>query len=330
MKTDLIVGMAAGYTWQELQPFVLSLKQSGYEGRCVLIFGEGRKETVGDAPGYEPGAYAAKGYVHPVDAAGNKDALYAKLAEYNVEAHDIGAFSEHPIVARFPVIADIIEQASEVRFVLSVDTKDVVFQYDPTKWLEQHLGDKQICAVSEGSTYQQSIGNAVNCRAAFGDDVYESMKEHMVVNAGVIAGRPAILSALHRDVYKLSMTDMRLATSTSLGYKEMLADQTAVNILLRQNNNYSGKTLIATHRDGFVAEYHHLHFSLVNGNRRFAVDLAADVNSGHRLDWPLDEYNCYQGGVIYPGGSTTPFAIFHQFCVDGDWWVEIKEKYRET
>ena len=31
----------------------------------------------------------------------------------------------------------------------------------------------------------------LNCRAAFGDDVYESMKEHMVVNAGVIAGRPA-------------------------------------------------------------------------------------------------------------------------------------------
>jgi hypothetical protein len=262
-----------------------------------------------------------------VDAQGDKGALYAKLSEHGVEAHDIGTFTEHPIMARFPVIADLIDHADS-RYVLSVDTKDIVFQYDPTVWLEQHLGDKHICVVSEGSTYQQSLGNANNCRAAFGDDVYDSMKEHMVLNAGVIAGLPETLSSLHRDVYKLAATDKRLATFQP-GYQEMVADQTAMNIILRQDDSYRDKTLFATHHHGFVAEYHHLHYSWVNGNRVFESDLAENVRSGQRPDWPLDEYNYYRNGVIYPGGSTVPFAIFHQYMVNGNWWVEVKEKYQE-
>jgi hypothetical protein len=326
LATDLITGMASGYTWQTLQPFVLSLRRSGYTGRCVLIFGEGRKEEVGHAPGYEPGAYAAKGYVHPVDAAGDKEALYSKLLEYGVEAHDIGTFDEHPIMARFPVIADLIDSIGP-RYVLSVDTKDIVFQYDPTFWLEQYLGNKEVCVVSEGSTYQQSLGNAKNIRVAFGEDMYESMKDEMVLNAGVIAGLPETVSKLHRDVHELALTDLRLK-EVQPGYKEMVADQTAMNILLRRDR-YRDKTLFATQHDGFVAEYHHLHYSWAGDERKFEIDLMENVNSGQRPDLPLDEYNYYRDGIIYPGGSEVPFAIFHQYMVNGYWWVDIKEKYKE-
>jgi hypothetical protein len=111
-------------------------------------------------------------------------------------------------------------------------------------------------------------------------------------------------------------------------YKDMIADQSALNIILRQDG-YRDKALIATHHDGFVAEFMHLHYSWENGERRFAPVLENSVDCGVRPSCPLDEYNYYQNGIIYPGGSTTPFAIFHQYCVDGNWWVDIKQKYEE-
>jgi hypothetical protein len=193
VKNDLIIGMASGYTWQDLQPFVLSLEQSGYTGRCVLIFGEGHKDDGGYAPGYNPGAYIARHYIHPVDIDKDKKALYAKLAEHGVEAHDIGTFEGHPIMSRHPSIADVID-AINPRYVLSTDTKDIVFQLDPTTWLEQHLGDKQICVVSEGITYAQNPGNAENCRAAYGEEIAESLKDEFVVNCGVLSGTAAAIS----------------------------------------------------------------------------------------------------------------------------------------
>jgi hypothetical protein len=326
LTTDLIVGMAAGYTWQTLQPFVLSLSRSGYKGRCVLILGDGRKEETGDCPGYAPTDGAQKGYIHPVDATGDRIALCYKLLDYGVEPCDIGSFTEHPIMARFPIIADIIDRSGSLRYVLSVDTKDVIFQYDPTTWLEQHLGDKQVCVVSEGTTYQQSLGNANNCRAAFGDDKYELMKDNMVLNAGVIAGVPSIVSRLHRDIYALTATDKR---GGQPGYSEMVADQTAMNILLRLDDRYRDTTFFATHRDGFVAEFCHLHYSWVNGKRKFERHLVEQVENGQRPDLPLDEYNFHRDEAIYPGGSTKPFAINHQYTNNGDWWVELKEKYQE-
>lgn len=269
--TNLIVGIATGYNWNALEPFVVSLRRH-YKGKCVLIIDERADE-----------------------------ALYAKFREYNISTFKLEGSEEHPIVARFSVIADLIDSMPDLDYVVCVDTKDIVFQSDPVAWLEANLGDKELAVVSEGSLYQNNIGNARNAKVAFGEDVYKTLAQEEVCNAGVIAGRPHIISRLSRDIYSLCAIDLRLVEFKPT-YEDMLPDQTAMNILLRQSP-YDHKVLILQAEDGFVFEgvFDKVHLQ--------------------------QDKSFYKDGTIRPKKSLKPFVIFHQYFA---WQPEVRELYSES
>lgn len=235
--SDLIIGMASGYSDEQLKPFVNSLKRTGCSGAYCLL----RENPL----------------------------------------------PQHPIVSRFKLIADVLEVVKN-RYVICVDTKDVVFQSNPIVWLEQYMGDHEIVVRGEGAVYRQNPGNRTNMIQAFGVETYEQISNYEVVNGGVIAGRSDAVKKLCREIYGLCLTDQRLARFTPT-YDDMLPDQSALNLRLR-----SYKAFITHAPDAFV--FH--------------------VNDPHN----------FKDGVMYVPGGEIPYCMFHYWVYS--WWKDkVLERY---
>ena len=276
--SNVIIGMASGYSWRELEPFVLSLRKA-YDGRCVLILGDGPHDI--------PDVICKR----PSTAD-----LRKKLEEYRIEAFDLGTFTEHPGLLRYKVVADILAQSNDIQFALTCDTKDVFVQIDPFVWIEQHLGQRDVCAVEEGVTYANSWGNRNNCLVAFGQEALTKLWELRVLNGGVIGGRADAVHHLCRAIHELCQQDRRLASFTP-GYKDMLPDQSALNILMR--GRYKDQALAISAQEGFC----------YLGNQ-------GDVRVAD--------------GLVYRPGSQVPYSIVHQFFRHEDVVALLNEKYREA
>ncbi len=239
MNEDLIIGMAGGYSDEQLKPFVNSLKRTGYCGPYCLL----RENPL----------------------------------------------PQHPIVSRFKLIADFLE-VTKNRYVICVDTKDIVFQSNPIVWLEQYMGDHEIVVRGEGTVYRENSGNRKNMIEAFGPDAYEQISRYEVVNGGVIAGRSAVVKKLCGEIFDLCLTDQRLARFTPT-YDDMLPDQSALNLRL-----WSYKTFITHAADAFV-----FHVS--------------------------DQDNFKDGVMRVPGGEI-PYCMFHYWVYS--WWKDkVLERYRD-
>jgi hypothetical protein len=198
---DLIIGMAAGYTDEQLKPFVNSLKRTGYDGDLVLI---------------RQNPYAV-----------------------------------HPILSRFDLIPRYINAH---RWVIAIDTSDVVFQSNPIDWLNQHANGYELVVVSEGVTFEQSEGNKRNMQEAFPGS-WEEMRAKEVYNAGVIAGKARTVKDICEQIYLFCLQDHRVnaAPIKKLEWHEMISDQSALNILL----DSFPCVLRANAASGFVHEYSH-------------------------------------------------------------------------
>lgn len=209
--SDLVIGMAANYEWTDLYPFVVSLRRSGYTGKCILL---------------------------------TNAAIPDKYKVQTIPLKSVGATC---IVDRFRLIPIYI--TGVYRYVIACDTSDIVFQSNPVKWLEAHLGKNDLCAVSEGVTFADSPGNKKNMIEAFGEETYEWMKDREVLNAGFIAGRPAAVSGLLGAIYDLCQIDKRKNVS-GVKWDDMFPDQSALNILGRI-------VMQVKESDRFVREYNH-------------------------------------------------------------------------
>jgi hypothetical protein len=268
---DLVIGMAAGYGWAELEPFVVSLRRSGYQGRCVLMCGD---------------------RITPE--------LMKKLEEYNIEVYFGNMQGEHPIVARFRIMAktNLLDQT---RYVLAVDTRDIVFQANPFTDIERFIqpNHKEILVVSEGVRYESSEGNKKNMTDAFGPQKYDDMRHKWVCNGGVIGGTPDLLKAFFDRVYVICGKDRR----GKVGYSEMLPDQSAMNTLIRLEEPWRGKTKVVTARDGYVFGNHHF-----------------------PLEFPIPKII---DGLIYLDDAALPVTIIHQYDQNDNFRDAVRARWKE-
>lgn len=198
MDTDLIVGMASGYGWDILAPFVESLRATGSKARVILICED-------QIPGVET--------VKPEPSV------------------------EHPFRSRHLQLVRLI--TDEYRYVLSVDTRDVIFQSDPMKWMEENLGEDELVVTSEGLTFRSCPGFEQRIREHF-PEMYEQMLDQMILSMGVVGGRPARVRELLRATH--------LMCSRQPGDD----DQAPMNVVVRARPE---KVRVCTARDGWVSNY---------------------------------------------------------------------------
>lgn len=183
MAKDLIVGGASGYNWNQLRYWVNSIKKTGFAGDIVLVATNMSGETV------------------------------KKLVEHNVKVYAYGnraedggiAKSENnipPHVERFIFIWDFLRKnPDEYRFVTVTDTRDVIFQKDPTEFLQTNLLANSIVCSSEGLAYKDEPWGNKNLLDTFGPMVYDELKDNLIYNVGTIAGYSAEVKDLMLQIF---------------------------------------------------------------------------------------------------------------------------------
>lgn len=299
MGKDLIIGGASNYNWDQLKHWVNSIKRSGFTGDIVIVSNSMKKETV-----------------ERLDAEGVKLALYGKVNENgDLVPHTNGA----PHVERFFYIWNYLnDHADEYDFVISTDTRDVVFQTNPTPWIDEMIfaGRESVIVSSEGMTYENEPWNDTNLLQAFGPYFHNHYKGMIINNVGVLAGEAPHMRDLFFMIFQMS-----------INRPIPIVDQVVFNVLLQQK----------PFRDVMKQTYNCDGWAIQLGTTTEAVksgagDLGAMITSNpdgmdiyEKLYFDVQPKLREDGVVV--NEENKPFVIVHQYDRTKEWSKKIMERY---
>ena len=203
-ETDLAIGFAANFDWAALEPYAVSLVRSGFTGKKVLF----AQRLTADA------AEKLRGL--------GFELIPIPVIEYSYPEITKGDFFAY--VGRFLLIHRYLDDNPGYRFVVCADTRDVIFQRDPTVWLERHIGDAGLVAASEHIYHQDQKGNTEWVMQNF-KEVSPWMLRHLVYCSGLISGRANYVRDLAMGIYLMGRT----ISGTTWG-----ADQPSYNAIMHQ------------------------------------------------------------------------------------------------
>ncbi|SOB59959.1 conserved protein of unknown function [Pseudodesulfovibrio profundus] len=164
----LILGLAAGYHYGDVAPFLRSLERVQFAGTCVLFVSETTRDTE---------RMAAHGAV-----------IIPMERPYDLAHVSYNAY-------RYYLYLEYLQQAGPFEHVMITDVRDVLFQRDPfayawgrglhcaledeemtigscpfnSRWVQEHMGEEALAAVSD---------NTISCSGTTVGD-HESMVEYL-------------------------------------------------------------------------------------------------------------------------------------------------------
>jgi hypothetical protein len=159
-KDDVVIGFITGYKFAKIRPWVNSLIRSGFSGKKVMVCYNIEQDVIDELE--------KLGFI-----------VYSFHIEEQFNIVNI----------RFLHIWQILRDwENKPRYVISTDVADVVFQENPSVWMENNLGDKKINVGSEGLRYKDEDWGIHNMYQSFGHIAANHMKEKPIYNAGTTAG----------------------------------------------------------------------------------------------------------------------------------------------
>lgn len=207
----MVLGAVTNYTYSQIEPWINSLKATGYTGTIALIAYYMRAEDVKklEEAGVTIFAFAK-------DEAGNL--TYPGSKDFNI------------VVERFIhawYFLGQIEESERPDRVLLTDVRDVIFQTNPDNG--ETFMDDYIRVASENIRYKDEPWSRNNMEQAFGPLMSKVMEEAPIYCAGVIEGTFEVLRDLCLEVYLLCRGSMAHVPGGGG------PDQAALNIILNQN-----------------------------------------------------------------------------------------------
>jgi hypothetical protein len=176
MPEDLTIAVIKSMDWASLRPYAVSLTRTGFRG-TKLVFVEDTSQHVRDN-------LTRLGFT--VVDRGTSPSL-----------QDIWAFG----IQRFlPAIEYLNSNSGRFRYVIWTDVRDVVFQTDPSVWLEARLAPNEIVVAGLGHAIKDCPYNDPWLRAASLRD-YERVRELEAVACGTFAGTADAMLKLMRGIY---------------------------------------------------------------------------------------------------------------------------------
>jgi len=185
----IILGCITKYKPEDIKPYVESIEQSGYSGKKIMMVYDVPQETID----------------------------YLKSKGWELYGNQL---QQHIILQRFRDIYKLLESFPN-EIIIWTDVKDVIFQIDPTTWIEQNK-TKPILAFSECITFKDDEWACVNSGTSFPME-WEWLQHLPSYCAGTIVGDSEYLRDLFISIYRWSLT-----TSNP----EQLSDQAAYNVLI--------------------------------------------------------------------------------------------------
>jgi hypothetical protein len=127
--------------------------------------------------------------------------------------------------------------------VITTDVKDVVFQKNPSEFLEQRLGyNEDLIFSSESMKYKDEPWGNQNLLETFGPQIYEDFKNHTIFNVGVLAGRGHAMKDLCMNIF-----------ASCMHRPIKICDQSTFNFLISQHP-YLKSSWYATSEEGWACQ----------------------------------------------------------------------------
>lgn len=206
----IIFGCITKYSPDDIRPYVESIQQSGFSGEKVMLVYDVPQETIS----------------------------YLKSKGWNLYGADL---QQHIILQRFVDAYKILESYLD-ETVIWTDVKDVIFQKDPTQWIEQNM-KKEILAFSECVKFKDDSWAVVNAGTSFPME-WEWLQDKVSYCAGTIVGKGYALKDLFIEIYRWSLTTANHG---------QLADQAAYNVLINLNH-FKENVQFVNQEEGFVTQ----------------------------------------------------------------------------
>ena len=200
---DLVISHISNYTWDQLKYWANSLKRSGYTGRKALVVHNILDKTI-----------------DKLKEEGFEIFLTTDQRNRNNDGYLYGDnFGLQCVIARH-FFNWYFLRSLDVRYVISCDI-DIIFQSNPSEWLEANMGDYKLNYGCEALRYKDEPWGNDNLMKCFGPFVYEAMKNNPIYNAGSMAGEKNFFCDYSLNVFK-----------TIEHIKNEAPDQAGVNFLL--------------------------------------------------------------------------------------------------
>lgn len=301
MAKDLIIGVVDRYNWDQIKYWSNSIEKSGFTGHKALIVYNMDADTV-----------------RTLSA---KDFMLIGCNQYdeaNGFSHDNS--QGNVMVDRFFHISSflsMLDQPMDVSRVIVTDVRDVVFQSNPTEWLDTNmLRGCDILVGSENMTYGVEPWGRNNLKLAFGEYFLENKKHDEIYCAGVIAGTREAIKDLFLNVW-LVCRGLNPQVPGGGG-----PDQAALNVLLDMEN-YRTSTLFTNPSSGWVL---HAGTSLP-AIQAGAGGIGEEYVRNPSMSLPFIRDLNYQinNGEVYV--DSVKMAIVHQWDRVPEWKQTFEEKY---
>ena len=279
---DVIIGAITHYNIPQLQPYVKSLNQSGFKGDRYMVCYDVSFDVVKylEENGFKVIVFERN------DA--EQRFFFKRSTTFNI------------CVERFYHMWLFLSQLSPqvqktYRYLISLDVGDVVFQSDPSAYLdhlyEEELKNKtgiRLFATTESVLYRDEIyWGRDNMIRSFGKGVYESIKDRLIVNTGTLCGEFSVVKDLMLLIYQMCQ-----------GYGTPNPDQAAYNLILSLEP-YRSICRVLKSEEGFACELG----TTLSATKKFL------------LQEPKPIFN--QRDKMITTSTGRPFSIVHQYNYAG-------------
>ena len=285
MAKDIILGSFTNYDWDKIKYWVNSIDACGFTGDKGMIV-----------------------YNCDLDTVKRLNDRGFKIMAFNQDPKTGNLFYNGQliiVVERFLHLhgfMDNLLNEHDYRYVIHTDVKDVVFQTNPSLWLEQHLGDASILASCESLLYQHEPWGNENMANSF-PWLYGKMKIQPIWNCGVQAGRPAVMRDLWINIYLMSL-------ASQAATKVPNPDQAAYNVLLNLEP-YKRLTKFSMSEDGWACQ----------------AGTSIDPAKMHTFGPHLLEPQPLWDGQWATTSSGQKHAVLHQYDRIPDWKPAVEARY---
>lgn len=223
---DVLIGAADRYFAADVRPWMASARASGFDGDIYLICYR-----------VDPSIYTVASEfqveLYPVNHTPYGLEIIHEQQGSPTQSHNMRMYHAWELLTRLDV--------AQYRFAIMTDVRDVIFQKNPSVWLEKHSLYGHVVAPSEGIMYDKEDWNRDNLIKGFGSMFYDLVgSSWLACNVGTIAGDAALLRDLIGTIFH--MTEGRYYPS----------DQSSFNVLM--NGAFLEKRIVATHWDNWAAQ----------------------------------------------------------------------------
>lgn len=272
---DLILGVFANVDMSWIENYAVSSVRCGFRGRKILLVWnlhhDVRQKLLGygfeliDVPQGLPG--------------GDWHVLHKNFYEYRDK-----------LAYEF-----LRDRGNEFRYIFWMDIRDLVFQTDPSVWMDANLGDKKLVIATESYFIKNEACNDNWIKNIFPSD-YARLREHEALNGGTFAGTPEVLAEIFKRTYDIASKTHEIAEQAALNY-------------IARDKDFESITVVPRLSEGFAI----VGYCFGNLPTHFWLDPNPDLRNG----------------VLYPAGSDTPSCIVHQYDRNRAWKYPVGDHYKE-